>query len=352
MLCAARLDSTPAGAGLVAVELDDGFTVRVAAAESLPVAALIGPSGGAGDLTGCMLWPGAAAMATFVRQELPGAGAPGLVVELGCGSGLVAATVAASGLARHVIATDASDAALDRCRATCHANPGAPDMVEVLRVPWDDAACVDALVASTRARLGAGDWPLTVLGAEIVYPSTTLPTLQALFALTRRLAEAHTSGAEVRGAPAAGVLRHQPSFWMAYVERQPATTLRMFVAAWQAGYRHPVCYARLPGQPRWVPGPAASAGAAGDATGLDSAAISARVAAHPDEALAAGAPIVIDWGQAHALDDGAVDGTSGDAAAAVAELLPGLSARIARVEAAVAEAAAEAAEWVPPFADA
>jgi hypothetical protein len=252
-------------------------------------------------------------MAQFARHRLPERA--GVALELGCGSGLVAATVAAAGLARCVIATDASDAALARCAETLRANgrAGVCDDATVTRLSWDDGEAVAQLVTSLRAPHLAA-LPITVVGAEIVYPSTGPSTLRSLFALARAV----TSGATQ---PAA--------FWMSYVERQPGTTRAMFAAAWDAGFRRWTLWTRVD---RWVP----------SSVGMGEAG-----AGGADAALAAGDPVVIDWGlaaesegdeDAHAMED------------AVRRHLPGLHDRIARVAAAVADAAAEAAEWAPPFA--
>jgi len=304
---------------IIDVVVDGDLLVHLAAAESLASPALSGASGGPGDLTGCMLWPGAAAAASYVRQQLRGR-IDGVVIELGCGSGLVSAAVATSGLAAHVIATDASELALRRCAATLRANVCAPaTSFQVARVPWDDAACVASLSDTVRACCHDGA-PLTIVGAEIVYPSTTTATLDSLFQLAVGLCR----------------LSGPTAFLMSYVERQPATTLAMFRAAWRAGYREWAL---------WHDMGARSIGAAwAVSTPRPGSTDGEPWRSEADDALSAGRPIVVDWGAPVAVTSGERDDD-----AAIARQLPGLLARVARVQAAVEEAAAEAAEWMPPF---
>lgn len=191
---------------------------------------LQGVAGGAGDRTGVLLWAGCRALCAYIVA----CGSPSAtVVELGTGAGLAGAVAALRFPGAAVTVTDGAPEALALCERTLAAN-GLAGRVAVAQWSWDDpAAHVDG-GAGAVAAAAAGSVDL-LLGAEIVYPSTTLGSLRNLFALARRvlrrpLRPSTTEGHDGDGGDG-GV------FAMAYVPRRPETTLAMLYAAWGAGLR-------------------------------------------------------------------------------------------------------------------
>jgi hypothetical protein len=181
-------------------------------APSLFTPPLTGAPGGAGDVTGLLLWPGARALCRVLLDFAP-ALRGAVCCELGCGSGVVSAVAAALCGASFVLATDGAPAALPLAAATLAANAVPPSSCGVVPLLWGAEHAARAALGGRRCRF--------VLASECVYPSSTTESIEALLATAAALLDADD--------PAAALLT-------SYVPRSPETTQRLCAAAWRGGW--------------------------------------------------------------------------------------------------------------------
>jgi SAM-dependent methyltransferase len=224
----------------VVVELGGGDTAIAVVHETFSRPSLIGAAGGAGDATGQLLWAGCRALCNFIicnSESWRGS----TIVELGCGAGLAGAVAAR--YAARVLLTDGAPDALLLARKTVAANAratgGLSAATDAVTYDWD---------APAEMPLAQADF---VIAAEVVYPSSLPSSMARMFgAAAALLQEAGSANAAVAAGaagvpagPAAAAIGQGSgcpciapgAMVMAYVERQPGSTLLMLHAAWGAG---------------------------------------------------------------------------------------------------------------------
>lgn len=205
------------GVEFVTVEIG-GRAYRVAAYASLHHPVLTSGAGGEGDETGKMIWAGSYALCSYLLHAIAHRLQRHVLIELGAGAGLV--TAVAAGVGKHVISTDGAEDAVHLCQRTvaaCHVSNAS-----VYRLTWSDDPSPEiqtAIHTALRAHTGAG---VTIIAAEIVYPSTSAASLDDLFTLVTRL-QAHAGD-------------QASEFIMSYVQRAPKTTRLMLQTAWDHGF--------------------------------------------------------------------------------------------------------------------
>lgn len=162
---------------------------------------LVGDAGSSGDATGIMLWPGSWALLSYLASPLFSDRIGRGIVELGCGTGIVSAALGLKFPEDLIIATDGSHSAIDNTKRTLRLN-GLATPAKV----WDWSS------GTPLESLGNAE---TIVAAEIVYPSTTKASFEALFSQISKFV-------------AVGDSR---TFVLSYVQRRPETTLMMLEAA-------------------------------------------------------------------------------------------------------------------------
>ena len=163
----------------------------------------------AGYDSGAVLWAASPPLARWLSEPAAAgsAAAPGPAVELGCGAGLVALALAASGRGlTHVIATDGDEPVLDRVtRPNFEANAASVrEGVQLRAVPlgWGDDAAAQQLI---NRELG-GQRTTLIVGADVMYEQEKHAALaQTILALARPPPLAATD--EQAAAPAAAPWR-------------------------------------------------------------------------------------------------------------------------------------------------
>jgi predicted nicotinamide N-methyase len=154
-----------------------------------------------GEAVGGYTWPGGRLLASFIlskegRKYVEPATQVhnGVVVELGCGVGVVGLALSAAFHECAVLLTDRSEECLDLARQNAVANAGViSGSVAVSRYSWGDAdsATVQAMLTDSEVVCGKEKWPTRdctvtlVLGADVLYTSESVdPLLASLSVLT------------------------------------------------------------------------------------------------------------------------------------------------------------------------
>jgi SAM-dependent methyltransferase len=196
------------------------------------------------DATGIMIWPATHLLCQHLaascnsansndsaesqRQRQRQLGGADLVLELGCGVGLVGITAmkqqqqAQSPLLW--VSTDMDQRALDLCRRNFALNGidanSAESKVWTRTLEWGDQDRVQELLEELRERVNEIERLFdAVIGADIVYPSTCGKVLDSLFSTVD------------------SVLVPDGSFWLSFATRDgPETPSRLLEAASEAGF--------------------------------------------------------------------------------------------------------------------
>ena len=189
-------------------------SVLAARYATLAGSALTGTTGGSGDRTGLMIWPGCRAMCRVLASEEGAAIIRGAhVIELGAGPGACGAVAARN--AAFVLVTDSAPESVTLSVSTLAANGVGADRGDAAIFAWgaDSPAALVAKITSTPRRASQR----VVVASECAYPSSSDESLLSLFTAIREIIEP------------AGVA------FLSYVSRRPETTVRVCAAAWKCG---------------------------------------------------------------------------------------------------------------------
>lgn len=178
---------------------------------SLAGSALTGTTGGSGDRTGLMIWPGCRAMCRVLASEEGAALIRGaVVIELGAGPGACGAVAARH--AAFVLVTDAAPESVTLSANTLTANGVKNGRAAVFAWGADSPSSLVEKIS------GEGEGVRRVaVASECAYPSSSDESLLSLFAAIR----------DIIG-PAGVAL-------LSYVSRRPETTIRLCAAVWKNG---------------------------------------------------------------------------------------------------------------------